>query len=167
MRELSEDDNFPSSDEFLAIGVLALSLYSMLMLMALYGLYQFRDTELSVRDICFFVLMFLSGACSIPWALFYILLKDTPPFWAFAVRIVSRLTFFWAFCIVTNRWAQALYLKQGTRLFHHYVLIVFNIILLAVAVLDVVINESNWEDENRRCESADFQFTILTQVTAE
>ena len=38
------------------------------------------------------------------------------------------------------------------------------IVLLAVAVLDVVINESNWEDENRRCESADFQFTILTQV---
>ena len=161
---VSEDDNFPSEGEYAAIGVLAMCLYSVVMATAIYGLYRFRRMELSIRDVSFFVLMFVSGAASIPWALYYIILQDVPPFWAFAVRIVSRLSFFWAFCIVTNRWAQALYLKEGTRVFHHYVLIVFNVILLAVAVVDVIINEANWEDENRRCESADFQFTILTQA---
>lgn len=160
----NKDDNFPSSEEYLLIGVLALFLYAIVMIMAVYGLYQFKRTDLSVRDVAFFVLMFVSGASSIPWAVYYILLQDIPPFWTFVVRLISRLSYFWAFCIVTNRWAHALYLKEGTRLFHHYVLIVFNVILLAVAVLDVVINEANWEDENRRCESADFQFTILTQV---
>jgi hypothetical protein len=164
-RELSnEDDNFPSEGEFLAIGVIAMFLYTMVMVMSVFGLYQFRGMETSVRDISFFVLMFISGASSLPWAMFYIINKDVPPFWSFVVRMVSKLTFFWAFCIVTNRWAKVLYLRQGTRVFHHYVLMGFNVILLAVAVVDVIVNSSNWEDENRHCESADFQFTILTQA---
>lgn len=164
LRSLSnEDDHFPSQDEYFSIGIVAIVFYSALMGIALFGLYTFR-TERSFRDISFFVLMFISGASSIPWALCYLVMKDVPPFWAFAVRIISKLTFFWAFCIVTNRWAKVLYLKRGTRFCHHYVLIAFNVILLAVAVVDVIVNESNWDEENRRCESADFQFTILTQA---
>lgn len=165
MRLLSDNgDFFPTESEYLAVGLVAMSLYALVMVTAAYGLYQFRDMTFSVRDVLFFVLMMISGACSIPCAIYYILLRDIPPFWTFVVRIISRLTFFWAFCIITNRWAKVLYLKQGTRMFHHYVLIAFNVVLVAVSLVDVVVNGGNWEDENRRCESAEFQLTILTQA---
>ncbi len=33
----------------------------------------------------------------------YIALRDLPPFWTFILKMVGRLAFFAAFCILTNR----------------------------------------------------------------
>ncbi len=71
-REL-EEDVYPNRTEFFVIGIVALVLYTIVTLIAGYGLFRNRSSlaaSKSVRDISFFILMLISGLMSIPWYIY-------------------------------------------------------------------------------------------------